>query len=57
VHRPLEPALQGTIWPLLRWLADRCSHLRFLQRGRLHFYLLYVLIVLLTLLAWSAAAA
>lgn len=49
-----EPLLHGLLWPLLRALAARCSQLRFLQRGRLQIYLLYILVVLLLLLGWSA---
>jgi hydrogenase-4 component B len=51
-----EPLLRGTVWPLLKNLADRCQSLRFLQRGNLHIYLLYVLITLVVLLAWSTSA-
>jgi hypothetical protein len=49
-----EPLLHGVLWPLCRALADRCSALRFLQHGKLQIYLLYILVVLCLLLAWSA---
>jgi hydrogenase-4 component B len=55
-HRTLESLLHGCLWPLSRRLADRCARLRILQRGNLQIYLLYILVVLLLLLAWSAAA-
>jgi len=55
-RKTIEPLLRGTVWPLLKNLADRCQSLRFLQRGNLHIYLLYVLITLVVLLAWSTSA-
>lgn len=54
VRRTLEPLLRGWLWPLAHRLADRCQRVRFLQRGNLQVYLLYILIVLVVLLAWSA---
>lgn len=56
VRRTLEPLLHGALWPLAHRLADRCARLRFLQRGNLQIYLLYILVVLVLLLAWSAFA-
>jgi NADH:ubiquinone oxidoreductase subunit 5 (subunit L)/multisubunit Na+/H+ antiporter MnhA subunit len=56
-REPVEPLLQGLLWPLGRRLADRCARLRFLQHGRLQIYLLYILVVLLLLLGWSGLAA
>lgn len=54
VRRTLEPLLRGTLWPLAHRLADRCQRVRFLQRGRLQVYLLYILVALVLLLTWSA---
>jgi formate hydrogenlyase subunit 3/multisubunit Na+/H+ antiporter MnhD subunit len=54
VRHTLEPLLHGALWPLAHRLADRCARLRILQRGNLQIYLLYILIVLVALLAWSA---
>ena len=55
-RRALEPLLHGVLWPLAHRLANRCSQLRFLQHGKLQIYLLYILVVLSLLLAWSAMA-
>jgi hydrogenase-4 component B len=54
VRRTLEPLLRGRLWPLAHRLADRCQRVRFLQRGKLQMYLLYILLVLVLLLTWSA---
>jgi formate hydrogenlyase subunit 3/multisubunit Na+/H+ antiporter MnhD subunit len=56
VRRTLEPLLYGALWPLAHRVADRCARLRILQRGNLQVYLLYILVVLVILLAWSAFA-
>jgi hydrogenase-4 component B len=56
MHRTVETLLHGFLWPICRRLADRCSRLRFLQHGKLQLYLLYILIVLVLLLCWSAAS-
>ncbi|MBI5853588.1 MAG: hypothetical protein HZB39_21475 [Planctomycetes bacterium] len=48
-----EPLLHDGFEPFLHRVAERCTALRFLQRGKLHVYLLYILAVLLLLLAWS----
>ncbi|HEU4418648.1 MAG TPA: proton-conducting transporter membrane subunit, partial [Planctomycetota bacterium] len=56
VRRTFEPLLHGVLAPLAHRLADRCARLRFLQRGNLQIYLLYILVVLVLLLAWSAFA-
>jgi hydrogenase-4 component B len=55
-RRTLEPLLHGALLPLAHRLADRCARLRFLQSGKLQIYLLYILVVLVLLLAWSAFA-
>jgi formate hydrogenlyase subunit 3/multisubunit Na+/H+ antiporter MnhD subunit len=52
----LEPLLDGVLWPMCRRIAERCSQLRVLQRGKLQIYLLYILVVLVVLLAWTAVA-
>jgi len=57
VRRAIEPLLHGALWPLAHRLADRCARLRFLQSGKLQIYLLYILVVLVLLLSWSAFAA
>lgn len=54
--RAVEPLLHGVFRPLLRRVADRCSRLRVLQRGKPQVYLLYILLVLIGLLSWSALA-
>ncbi|MEK7862328.1 MAG: hypothetical protein AAB295_03585, partial [Chloroflexota bacterium] len=52
-----EPLLHDGFEPFLHRVAERCTRLRFLQRGKLHVYLLYILVVLLALLAWSTLVA
>ena len=54
--RALEPLLHGVLVPFLHRLAERCMRLRFLQRGKLQIYLLYIFVALLLLLAASAWA-
>jgi hypothetical protein len=56
LHRKFEPLLHGVLSPLAHRLADRCARLRILQRGNLQIYLLYILVVLVLLLTWSAFA-
>ncbi|HEX5051123.1 MAG TPA: proton-conducting transporter membrane subunit [Planctomycetota bacterium] len=56
VRRTVEPLLHGVLWPLAHRIADRCSRLRILQRGKLQIYLLYMLVVLVALLTWSVFA-
>jgi formate hydrogenlyase subunit 3/multisubunit Na+/H+ antiporter MnhD subunit len=55
VRRATEPLLHGVLWPLAHRCADRCARLRFLQRGKLHVYLLYILVAHVLLLAWSSS--
>jgi hydrogenase-4 component B len=53
-HVP-DPVLDRLADPVFRFLALGASLLRFLQSGRLHVYLLYVLLTLLALLLWMVA--
>ena len=46
-------ARRGLFDPAFRRVADALGHLRWLQQGRVHFYILYVLITLMVLLAWA----
>ncbi|MGD9780961.1 MAG: proton-conducting transporter membrane subunit [Kiritimatiellia bacterium] len=39
--------------PLFRTTADLLGRLRWLQQGRVHFYVLYIVVVLMVLLAWA----
>jgi hydrogenase-4 component B len=60
IDRPFEshvpdPILDRLADPVFRFLAAGATLLRFLQSGQLHIYLLYVLLVLLTLLIWMVA--
>ncbi len=50
---PRELLLDGVLFPGLRRVADWCAALRILQRGKLQIYLLYILLVLLSLLLWA----
>jgi hypothetical protein len=56
VRRRFEPLLHGLLSPIAHRLADRCARLRILQRGNLQIYLLYILVVLVLLLGWTAFA-
>ena len=51
-HIP-EVFLELCYQPLLHWLNSKCARVRKLQSGQLHFYILYIVLTLLLLLAWS----
>jgi hypothetical protein len=50
---PLESRLYE---PAIGWLATRLFRLRKLQTGHINVYLIYVLVTLLSLFAWTALA-
>lgn len=47
-----DPLTRGAYEPLLSGSAERFTRVRWVQRGSLHAYLLYILVVVLGLLAW-----
>ena len=51
-HVP-EALLEGVYLPLYNILNSRLSLVRKLQHGRLHLYILYIVVTLIALLAWS----
>ncbi len=51
-HVP-EALLEGFYLPLFGLLNNRLSLVRRLQHGRLHLYILYIVVTLIALLAWS----
>jgi len=51
-HVP-EAVLEGIYLPLFKLFNDRLSLLRRLQHGKLHLYILYIVITLVLLLGWS----
>jgi formate hydrogenlyase subunit 3/multisubunit Na+/H+ antiporter MnhD subunit len=52
-----DPFTRGLYEPFLTRWADRFARLRWLQRGMLHLYLFYILLVLLLALAWMSVRA
>jgi hypothetical protein len=51
-----DPLTRGFFEPFLARWADRFARLRWMQQGMLHVYLVYILVALLTGLAWSSLA-
>jgi formate hydrogenlyase subunit 3/multisubunit Na+/H+ antiporter MnhD subunit len=51
-----DPVTRGFFQPFLARWADRFARLRWMQRGMLHVYLVYILVALLAGLAWSSLA-
>jgi hydrogenase-4 component B len=47
-----DPVSEKVYEPFFRRTAERFSRLRILQQGKLHVYLLYILLVVVTALAW-----
>jgi len=52
-----DPFTRSVYQPFLARWADRFARLRWLQRGSLHIYLLYILVVLMVALGWMSARA
>ncbi|MDY0268297.1 proton-conducting transporter transmembrane domain-containing protein [Trichloromonas sp.] len=53
-QRSLDPFLHRWFAPVFRAVAERFSHLRWLQQGRLNIYLLYIFLTCALLLGWIA---
>jgi hypothetical protein len=51
-----EPFADRIYVPFAQRWARRAARLRWVQQGRLHFYLLYIFVTLLAAIAWSVAA-
>jgi formate hydrogenlyase subunit 3/multisubunit Na+/H+ antiporter MnhD subunit len=51
-----DPLTRGFFEPLLARWANRFARLRWMQQGILHIYLVYIVVALLTGLAWSSVA-
>ena len=49
-----DPLTRSVYEPFLETWAKRFARLRFLQRGSLHVYLLYILVVVTGVLAWTS---
>jgi hypothetical protein len=52
-----DPLTRGLYEPLLAHSADRFARLRWLQQGKLHVYLVYVLVAVFIALAWTSVRA
>jgi formate hydrogenlyase subunit 3/multisubunit Na+/H+ antiporter MnhD subunit len=48
-----DPVFQRLFSPLFAGIARRCNQLHWLQRGRMHIYLLYIFVTCFLLLTWS----
>jgi hydrogenase-4 component B len=48
-----DPVLDGQILPLARWLQRGCVRMRLIQGGVTQHYLLYILLTVILLLAWT----
>jgi hydrogenase-4 component B len=53
VTRTPDPARRWLFAPLFRFIAHRLSPLLVLQHGRIHLYVLYMAVILITLLLWK----
>jgi NADH:ubiquinone oxidoreductase subunit 5 (subunit L)/multisubunit Na+/H+ antiporter MnhA subunit len=47
-----DPVNRGLYLPFFKWLPDRCARLRWVQQGKLHFYMFYFVVVLVLAFAW-----
>ena len=57
-HRSQTPDLaqEQLFAPLFRVLANGLGRLRWLQQGRVHLYVLYIVVTLMALLAWVGSS-
>lgn len=49
-----DPVNRGLYQPFFKWLPDRCARLRWVQQGKLHYYMFYFVVVLVLAFAWIA---
>lgn len=47
-----DPVNRGLYQPFFKWLPDRCARLRWVQQGKLHYYMFYFVVVLVLAFAW-----
>jgi formate hydrogenlyase subunit 3/multisubunit Na+/H+ antiporter MnhD subunit len=47
-----DPVNRGLYQPLFKWLPDRCARLRWVQQGKLHYYMFYFVVVLVLAFTW-----
>jgi hypothetical protein len=47
-----DPLSESVYEPFLRRWADRCARLRILQQGKIHVYLVYIMVMVVLALAW-----
>jgi formate hydrogenlyase subunit 3/multisubunit Na+/H+ antiporter MnhD subunit len=47
-----DPVDKSLYQPFFRWFPDRCARLRWVQQGRLHYYMFYFVVVLVLAFAW-----
>ena len=57
-HRSQTPDLaqERMFVPLFQGAANVLGRLRWLQQGRVHFYVLYIVVTLMVLLAWALSS-
>jgi hydrogenase-4 component B len=47
-----DPVNRSLYQPFFKWLPDRCARLRWVQQGKLHYYMFYFVVVLVLAFAW-----
>jgi formate hydrogenlyase subunit 3/multisubunit Na+/H+ antiporter MnhD subunit len=47
-----DPANRSLYQPFFQWLPERCARLRWVQQGKLHYYMFYFVVVLVLAFAW-----
>ena len=48
-----DPVTRSLYQPLFKWLPDHCARLRWVQQGKLHYYMFYFVAVLVLAFAWT----
>lgn len=48
-----DPVSRTLYQPLFKWLPDHCARLRWVQQGKLHYYMFYFVVVLVLAFAWT----
>lgn len=48
----VDPVNRSLYQPFFRWLPERCARLRWVQQGKLHYYMFYFVVVLVLAFAW-----
>lgn len=47
-----DPVNRALYQPFFKWLPERCARLRWVQQGKLHYYMFYFVVVLLLAFGW-----